>query len=58
MTGQVQIVDAVGAGQHPADEAARLDHPVLRVHREVLAKQVVQARGLGQEKHRDQKVPA
>ena len=51
---QVQVVDRIRAGQHPADHARRLHPRTRRGHRQTLAQQVMQPRGLSQPEHRHQ----
>lgn len=50
---QVQVVDAVHAGEHPADHRGGPGPGARRRHRQP-AQQVVQAGGLGQPQHRHQ----
>ena len=51
---QVEVVDAVRAGEHACDDAARLYGRVRRIDTQPLVEQVVQAGGLGQSHHRHQ----
>lgn len=48
MAQQLEVIDAVGVGEHPAHHAGRLRRRVRRVDRQCLLKEVVQASGLAQ----------
>jgi len=54
MAQDVEVVDRVGAGQHPRDHARRLPRRVGRRDAQPLLQQVTQARPVGQPHHRDQ----
>ncbi len=54
MTEQVEIIDGVRAGQHPADHAGGLGYRVWRVDRQTPSQKVVQTSRLGQPQRWDQ----
>lgn len=53
MSQQVEVIDGVGTGEHPANHRRSLRARVGRGHRQAL-EQVVEANGLGQPQRRDQ----
>lgn len=51
---QVEVVDAVGTGEHPADHTRRFRDRVRRVHAQALLDEVMQTSGFGQPQRGDQ----
>jgi hypothetical protein len=54
VTQNVEVVDAVGAGQHPGNHTRRLRRRVRRPHAQLPAQQAMQPRQLRQPHHRHQ----